>query len=428
MIERLAILSVHTSPLLSLGDKKAGGMNLYIRELSREFAMRGIAVDIFTRRASANTPEVEAIPGTNGLARVISVNGGPVGPLDPSEVYPHLSQFTAGIVSFAVRQNLRYALIYSHYWLSGWVANKLKCTWGVPFVQMFHTLGQMKNRIVPGQVSLTGLSANLPDERITTEARIVTWADRIVVATPAESAQLRWLYRTDRRKIAVIPPGVDTSRFYPRPKPAAKAALGIPDDVNMLLFVGRIEPLKGVETILRSLDELRGQRPDVFEKNHFVVIGGDPEDRTNSELSRLRSLTQRLGLSEAVQFSGAKDHHQLPLYYSAAVAAVVPSDYESFGLVALEAMACGTPVIASQVGGLAYLVRDGETGFLVPVREPDALAKSITALADDPALSERMGHSAAALAQGYAWPSIADQLLTLFAEVSSKTPAPARMS
>jgi D-inositol-3-phosphate glycosyltransferase len=417
MLERIAVLSVHTSPLATLGGNKTGGMNVYINEMARELGCRGIGVDIYTRRVSPDQPEVDVSLGPN--VRVIHVLAGPPAPLDPMEIYPHLQQFAAGVIRYTTKQGgLRYDLVYSHYWLSGWVANKLKEVWGTPFVQMFHTLGHMKNRIA-------NEAPPMPDVRVRLETQIVGWADRIIAATEAERSQLLWLYRADRRKIAIVPPGVNAERFFPSSQAEAKAQLGIAEDQNLLLFVGRIEPLKAVDTILEAVLSLRHHNPEVLEKTRFAIIGGTPD---NPELTRLVKMAHALNLSDVVEFLGAKDQHLLPLYYTASTAVIMPSDYESFGMVALEAMASGTPVIASEVGGLAFLVRDNETGFLVPVREPVKLASRIYALLTDEEMQKRLGHNAAEMARAYAWPSIVDRLLALFTEVVYRLPGKRRQS
>lgn len=406
-VQQIAVLCVHTSPLAPLGGKKTGGMNVYVRELARELSQRGIGVDIFTRRVDAHTPDVDVSLGDR--ARVIQIACGPSQYLDPIEVYPHLSEFTAGVIAYATRQRLEYDVIYSHYWLSGWVANKLKEVWNAPIVHMFHTLGHMKHRIGVGQVLL-------PDVRIATETQIVAWASRIIAATPAEHAQLLWLYRADRRKIVVIPPGVDIQRFQPMPQMEAKQRLGI--DRDLLLFVGRIEPLKAVDMIVEAIDLIRREQMHLVERLSFMVIGGNLDNPAEPELSRLRRLVTSLGLDHMVEFLGAKDQQLLPLYYAASTAVIVPSDYESFGMVALEAMASGTPVIASEVGGLAFLVRDKETGFLVPSRDAGALAEGIATLLSEPSRRKLLGQNAIALAQQYAWPTIVDHLVAVFEEVS----------
>ena len=407
-IKNLAILSVHTSPLAPMGGKKTGGMNVYIRELAYELGQRGINVDIFVRRSTNEEPSIDYGIGDN--VRVIYLDAGPVDLLQPDQIFPYLSEFTARLMKFSTMHNTHYDIVYSHYWLSGWVAAKLQEAWGTPFVQMFHTLGQMKKRIKTHDMVL-------PDQRISTETQVISWADRIIAATPAEHSQLVWLYRANRRKIEIIPPGVNTSRFQPLSKKTAREQLGLDQNKHILLFVGRIEPLKSVDTIIQSLDVMRQQNPTALDNLQFAIIGGDPNDQSDEEMVRLQRLTQALNLEDAVLFLGAKDQNLLPNYYAAATAVVMPSDYESFGMVALEAMAMGTPVIASKVGGLAFLVKDSETGFHIPVREPSALAERIMALITDDAKTEKMGQQASHLAQGYDWAKIVDRILALFDDI-----------
>ena len=412
-LQRIAFISAHTSPLAPMGGAKTGGMNVYIRELARELGRLGLQVDIFTRRSSLAEPEIDFALGGN--ARVIYLKAGPVQPLTPDEHYPHLSEFTASLMAFGALHNLRYDIVYSHYWLSGWVAAKLKEAWGIRFVHMYHTLGLMKQRIQAGQPPQ-------PDQRILTEMQVQQAADRIIAATPAEQAQLRWLYRASRRQIIVVPPGVDPQRFQQgNSRAEALAALRLKPETEMLLFVGRIEPLKAVDTILEALHALRERAPELLRRLHFVIVGGDPRDASNREMRRLQELSENLGINQLVSFVGAKEQTELPRYYSAASAVIMPSDYESFGMVALEAMSSGTPVIASQVGGLQFLVRDKETGYHIPTREPISLADCIIELLSDSARAESMGASAARLAQDYAWSRIAQRLLTVFETVSGQT-------
>ncbi len=405
-IKRIALISVHTSPLASLGGAKTGGMNVYVRELSRELGERGISVDIFTRSVGESNAVIENAIGDN--VRLVALRAGPPTALSPEDHYPHLSEFTANLMAFATLRNLHYDIVFSHYWLSGWVAAKLKEAWGIRFVHMFHTLGHMKKRILEPE-------SYQPDRRILTEARVLQWADRVIAATPAEQAQLRWLYRAKRRQIAVIPPGVNTEQFSDDMTVSeARASLGMDPDRHLLLFVGRIEPLKAVDTILEALRVLRDEMPAMLKRLQFVIVGGDPASKSDTEMMRLQQLSVKLGINQFVSFVGAKDQAFLPHYYRAATAVIMPSDYESFGMVALEAMACGTPVIASQVGGLQFLIRDQETGFHVPARAPVSLAQAIISLVNDPTRTAEMGHTASRIAGDYAWSEIANRLLAVF--------------
>lgn len=414
-MQRIAILSVHTSPIAPPGGKKVGGMNTYVREIAQEFAKRGITVDIFTRRTSPKNPAIDTSLGDD--VNVIHVTAGRAAPLGTTEIFPHLQQFTAGVIAHTIRNNIQYDLIFSHYWLSGWVAQKLKEAWGTPFVQMFHTLGHMKNRI-------PSVTAPVPEIRIRVETQVIEWADAIIANTRAERAQLLWLYHADRRKIMVHPPGVNTSLFAPMSQRAARERLGLPQDRHLLLFAGRIEPLKAVDSIIEALAVIKRQQPALLQTTQLAIIGGDPDDQTDRDIMALQQLVREHGLEDKVVFLSAKSQRELARWYAAATTVIMPSEYESFGMVALEAMATGTPVIASEVGGLAYLVKDDETGYLVPSRAPEKLAERITSVLQNPAQRDEMGRRAAMLARGYAWAAVADDLLAaLDARFSMQHPA-----
>ena len=404
---RVAMLSYHTCPLATLGGKDTGGMNVYVRDLTCELGRMGIHVDVFTRSQDEHVPHVLHDLGYGN--RVVHVPAGPEQPLPKEQLADYLPEFVDGIKRFAAEKGIHYDIIHSHYWMSGLAAEMLSDAWGVPIVHMFHTLGEMKNRIAASEAEKEGTY------RLDGERRVLARADKIVAATLAELAQLQWLYKADMRKIIVIPPGVDTGHFYPIPADEAKQYIGIPSDDRMVLFVGRIEPLKGLDTVIRAMSCLR-----VCEKDKpadLVIIGGDPdaapEDMT-AEMTRLQQLCRDLSLDQMVVFLGKRGQDTLPYYYSAAEVLVMPSHYESFGMVALEAMACGTPVIASQVGGLAFLVQDGITGFQVPDRDTEALCARLSLLLGDPALRLRMGQQAASYARSYAWENIAGQIIKVY--------------
>jgi D-inositol-3-phosphate glycosyltransferase len=409
---RIALLSLHTSPLAPLGGEKTGGMNVYVREIGRELAKRGLWVDTFTR--TADPAEVGQILGLEERHRLIYLPCGAPQSLPTDALIPHLHEFREGLEAFRQREKKTYHILFSHYWLSGWVALGLRGRWGAPIVQMFHTLGRMKNRI-----AFTEQFAPESDPRVLGETEILHRADRIIAATPAERAQMLLLYRADPRKLEIIPPGVDVERFFPASRRQAQAEVGFDPQAEHLLFVGRIEPLKGLDSVIEALVYLRQNAPSQFERLHLHIVGGDPR-KPNAELGRLIDEVRGQDLGAQVHFVGAKGQDELPAYYRAATALVMPSDYESFGMVALEAMACGTPVIASQVGGLAFLVQDGVTGYHVPVREPHALADNILRLMADPHERERLGANAALSAQNYRWGHIADRLLELFTQLRTR--------
>ena len=384
-------------------------MNVYVRDLSRELARRGHQVDVYTRSQDPGIPHADQRLG--GGARLFHVPAGPEHPYDKNLVYDHVPEFVEGVLARVADEGVRHDVIHSHYWLSGAVAQLLHGRWGTPVVQMFHTLGRMKNAV-----------AQRPQERetsrrIAVETDIAHFADALVAATPAEEEQLVRLYGAAPARIHVISPGVDTERFHPIPAVQARERIGLCPDRRIILFVGRIEPLKGIDNLLRAIAQIIDRQPGLRDGLCVPVIGGDPDRiREADEMARLQELREELGIGDLVLFLGAKDQDTLQHYYSAAEMVVMPSDYESFGMVALEAMACGTPVIASDVGGLAFLIKDARTGYRVPARDPAALAAKITRLLVDEGLRRRIGQRATCWAEAYAWPRIADRIEALYEE------------
>lgn len=403
------MLSYHTCPLATLGGKDTGGMNVYVRELTRQLGRLDVHVDVFTRSQDEHVPHVLHDLGYGN--RVVHVPAGPEQPLPKPALVAHIPQFVEGIRSFAREKNLQYDLIHSHYWMSGLAGLELQEEWNVPLAHMFHTLVLMKNRVARSPEEVEG------DYRLKGELTVLRRAQLIIAATQAEQAQLQFLYHADRRKIVIIPPGVDTSRFYPIPADEARQAIGLPAEGQILLYVGRIEPLKGVDTLIQSLADLCREGLQECHPHTLVIIGGDVNaapEAMNAELVRLQALARDLGISDMVLFLGKRDQDWLPYYYSAADALVMPSHYESFGMVALEAMACGTPVVASQVGGLAFLVQDGQTGYVVPDGDPRALGDRLRMLLSQPELRRKLGEQAAVYAKNYAWTEIAGRILEVY--------------
>jgi len=398
---RVAMLSVHTCPLAALGGKETGGMNVYVRELARELARMRVAADIFTRSQNPSIPRVSAIG--DGV-RVVHLPAGPEAPMARERVHDHLDEFVDGVEEFRADHGLDYDLIHAHYWLSGAVGLTLRERWGVPLVQMFHTLGRLKN-----DATRNG-AEHEPALRIAEESRIVGAADRIVAATVVERAHLAGHYGADPTRIAVIPCGVDTELFTPGDPAAARAALGL-DDRPRLLYVGRIAPIKGLETLLDGMARLRAGGRRV----HLCIVGGDADEPLNGHEGELRAQLGRLDLGDTVTFVGAQPQERLRTWYVAADASVLPSYYESFGMVALEAMACGSPVIASRVGGLQTTVRDRVTGVLVPDHDAAALADALGRLLDDPDLRWRLGREGVRWAAQHRWPCVAEAVCREYA-------------
>jgi D-inositol-3-phosphate glycosyltransferase len=395
---RVAVITMHTSPLDRPGGTKAGGLNVYVMELSRELAARGCTVDIYSRLTSDATPEVIDIePGM----RVIHLPAGSVEALPPEQLFPYVDEFADAVLDFAADQGLTYDVIHSHYWLAGLAGTRLKTAWGVPHVTMFHTLGEVKNR--------ASVSESEPPLRIEAEADIVAGADRIIAATEHEKSLLVHLYNAEPARISVVPLGVDMDRFRPIDKDEARRQLGF-EDAKIILFVGRIEPLKGVDILINAAAMLES---DV--ECSVLIVGGD--EASKARVAELQGLASDLGIGHRVAFVGAVDHDKLPLFYNAADVCVVPSHYESFGLVAVEAMACGVPVVASRVGGLTGTVKDGETGYLVPWLCPEPFAERIEMLLDNESLRRNLGEAAHEGVSRFRWENVASHVLEVYGEL-----------
>ena len=412
---RVAVLSVHTCPLACLGGWETGGMNVYVRELSRELGKLGVATDVFTRRQD---PELSTTVELGRNARVVHVDAGPPRRVDKYAVLDYLSEFACNVQRFRNFVGARYDLIHAHYWLSGRLATLFQDHWGVPVVAMFHTLAQMKNRVAQDAAELE------QQIRVDIERRTMAGADRIIAATDVDRAQMVAGYGAKPRSVAVVPGGVDLAMFRPGSQPRARAALGLGRE-RVLLFVGRIQPLKGIDVLLRAAAELARDGAPL----RVVVVGGTTPglrgqvSEEQREMARLRALTVELGLERQVEFAGAVEQRRLPLYYRAADVTVMPSTYESFGLVAVESLACGTPVVASRVGGLTTIVRDGENGYLVPWRNPRLFADKIRPILADAELRRALGQAGIATARQYGWAAIAEKTLDVYDAVLGRRAA-----
>lgn len=403
---RIAVLSVHGCPMVQLGGKYRGGMNLYIRELYRELGQTGVEVDIFSRRHDPSDPEVVPL---GEHARAIHITAGDEREVPRDAILAHLPDFVRGVRDYSRARGLRYDLIHSHYWLSGLAGLDLQARWNVPHVASFHTLGRVKNESFRGPRE--------PQVRIDAEAQVMASADRLLALTHVDRDLMAGLYGVSPQRVAVIAAGVDTSLFRPLDRAQARRSLGL-DGQRVILSVGRIEPLKGLDILLRALPIL-GERPHT----RVLIAGADSysDDELNSESvseqARLETLSQQLGLGDSVSFLGPVEHELLPTYYNAADVCVIPSFYESFGMVALEAMACGTPVVASRVGGLQVTVRDGLTGYLIPWQCPEPFAERLEVLLGNPALARGLGAAGHAAMQRYSWAQVARDVLSLYTQV-----------
>jgi D-inositol-3-phosphate glycosyltransferase len=410
---RIAMLSYHTCPLATLGGKDTGGMNVYVRDLTKELGKLGIHVDVFTRSQDEHVPHVLHDLGFGN--RVVHIQAGPEEPKGKADIAKYIPEFAEGIKKFAAEKGIIYDALHSHYWMSGLAAEILSNAWGgTPIVHMFHTLGEMKNRVARSDEERAG------EERLHGERQVLRRAKRVIVATMAELTQLRFLYKADANKLSIIPPGVDTSHFYPIDSSEAKEFIGLQPKDRMILFVGRIEPLKGVDTLIQAMsylsDDLRNKENPV----HLAIIGGEPNvspHEMSAEMKRLQKMADDLCMGSTILFLGKRAQDTLPYYYSAAEVLVMPSLYESFGMVALEAMACGTPVIASEVGGLGYLVENGITGYTIPDSDPVMLSEKISLILRDHDLRGEMGCNAVAHASKYDWGLVAKQVADVYKEV-----------
>jgi D-inositol-3-phosphate glycosyltransferase len=403
---RVAMLSVHTCPLAALGGKETGGMNVYVRELSRELGRMGVAVDVFTR---SQDPTIRRVVSLGDGARVVHLPAGPQAPMPRERVHDHLDEFVDGVEAWRIASGVDYDLIHAHYWLSGVVALALRERWGVPVLQMFHTLGRFKNGAARRLADLE------PSIRLDEEQRIVRHVDGLVAASVVERRALVDDYGADSSRATVIPCGVDTELFRPGDRDVARAHVD-PGYAPLVLYVGRIAPIKGLETLLDAVAQLRARGPAV----RLLIVGGEADEPSDGHEAEIRRRVDGLGLREAVRFVGAQPQEALRDFYVAADVTVLPSYYESFGMVVLEAMACGSPVIGSRVGGLTTTVRDGVTGFLVPDGDAGALAERIQTLVGDDDLRFRLGREGVQWAARHRWPCVAEAICREYARLESR--------
>lgn len=399
---RVAVLSVHTCPLAPLGGWETGGMNVYVRELCRGLGRLGVATDIFTRRQD---PDVPTVVELGEHSRVIHVDAGAPRHRDKYSVVDDLPELACNIQRYRNFVGARYDLIHSHYWLSGRLATLFKEHWHAPVVAMFHTLGALKNRVAQD-------SAELEQQvRVDIERRTMATADRIVAATEIDRGHMLEAYGANPRKIAIVPGGVNLETFEPGSRVAARRRLGLGPEPT-LLFVGRIQRLKGIDILVRAAAALR----DDIGPLKVLIVGGTGQQSSEEtrELARIQEIVSRLQLGNVVQFVGAVEQSKLADYYRAANVTVMPSTYESFGLVAVESMACGTPVVASRVGGLATVVRDDENGALVPWRDPHLFADRIRAILTDTELAATLRAGALETAHQYSWDAVAERTIAVY--------------
>ncbi len=398
-MRNLAVLSLHTSPLAQPGTGDGGGMNVYVRELAGALAQAGVETTVYTRRWADDLDDViEVEPGF----RVAHIEAGP--PDLPKEALPEIVDDFAKGVELRLAHEGDVDAIHANYWLSGVAGHQLKHRLDLPLVSTFHTLARVKAQTGDPE----------PERRSQAEAEVVACSDAILANSEAERAQLVEFYGAPADRIEIVPPGVEHAFFSPGDKRGARLALDLATDRPVVLFVGRIQPLKGLDVAIEAFARL--ERRDA----QMVVVGGASGSDGATEVARIRALTASLGVTDRVRFVDPQPHHLLSTYYRAADIVFVPSRSESFGLVALEASACGVPVVASAVGGLLSLVDDGETGFLVDGRDPGVFARHADAILGDPALAASLSASAARRARQYTWSTAAARLRRLYADLSTR--------
>jgi D-inositol-3-phosphate glycosyltransferase len=408
MCFRVAMISLHTSPLAPLGrTRDAGGMNVYVRELSRELGQGSMYVDIFTRRSDPALPMVQWI---NERVRLIHIPAGPPALLPPTALYPYVDEFARRVARFAERGEHGYDLIHSHYWLSAAAGMTLAREWDVPHVTMFHTVERLKGQQYGDPNAPVSRAGAV---RMEQEGHIAAAVDCVTVSTEHEGEQLRKLYGLPASMMRVIPCGVDLRAFTPgtaAQRRADRKALS-PDGLPILLFVGRLDPIKELDLLLESVARMRTRA-------RLFVVGGNPDG--DAEVERLRELAAELGIADRVVFPGAVPQTDLARYYHAADSLVVTSRYESFGLAAVEALACGTPVVSSAVGGLTSIIRDRENGLLVCWRGSDAFAERLDELLSNGELRARLAARARSSVERFSWRRIGDEVRALYRELTAE--------
>ena len=408
MTRRIALISEHASPLAVLGGVDAGGQNVYVAQVARHLAAMGDKVDVYTRRDDTSTPTVvDCSPDL----RVINVPAGPPEPVAKEQLLRHMPEFLRWMVRDWVANGRRYDIVHANFFMSGQVAAGLRQALDIPFVVTFHALGKVRRLH-------QGVDDAFPAEREAIETAVADAADRVIAECPQDEDDLIRLYGADPARITIVPCGYDPDEFSPRDMSMAREMLGIQPDERVILQLGRIVRRKGIDTVIEALGRLRHV---YHEPARLLVVGGP--DRIASrhrdeELARLMDLAETLGVDDRVTFVGRRDRAELADYYAAADVFVSTPWYEPFGITPLEAMACGTPVIGSDVGGIKYSVRDGETGFLVPPRDPDALADRLAHLLGDRRLLQAFGaNGLARVRRAFTWRHVASALSDVYDDV-----------
>jgi len=406
MRNTIAFISEHASPLACLGGVDTGGQNVYVAELAKHLAKSNYDIDIFTRWEDPDQPRVVY---WQPHIRVIHIKAGPIGILAKEELLPHIPEFRENMLSFIRQQDMNYSLIHANFFMSALVASDLKLLLNIPFVVTFHALGHVRKQH-------QGSQDKFPEERLAIEELIMKQADLIIGECPQDREDLINLYNANPNKIALVPCGFSSEEFFPIEKDLARKKVNLDPAEKIILQLGRMVPRKGVDNVIRSLSKLK----NTGSAARLVIVGGEVDDFNlpNPELDRLKSIATEEGVLDQITFTGRKKREDLKYYYNAADIFITTPWYEPFGITPLEAMACGTPVIGSNVGGIKYTVLDGETGFLVPPNNPYALAHKIHELLYNPALLKSMKKNAIQRVNSqFTWNQVANQVSIIYERI-----------
>jgi glycosyltransferase involved in cell wall biosynthesis len=414
---RIALISDHASPLAAPGGIDCGGQNVYVAHLARELAMTGHLVDVFTRRDAIGQKQL--VRWRDNI-RVVNVPAGPAHYVPKEQLLPHVQAFARFTARFAARlarqQQASYDIVHANFFMSGMVARHLRQMLGIPFVITFHALGKVRRLA-------QGADDAFPPARVRIETQLMQEADRIIAECPQDRLDMEQLYGASPARITVAPCGFDPSELWPQEQREARGQLGLPQQAFTVLQLGRMVPRKGVDTVIEATAQLRARHGIDAQ---LLVVGGDTHagGRGEPEMTRLRALAERLGIPGHVRFVGQKPRAELRTWYSAADVFVTTPWYEPFGITPVEAMACARPVVGSEVGGIKSTVVDGSTGFLVPSRDPQALAERLATLQRNPLLARAMGEAGLRRAcRHYTWRSVAQQVAAVYAAVLAETQA-----
>lgn len=409
MITKVAYIAMHSSPLLQPGTGNAGGMNVYVDRLACTMANRGISVTTFTRRSDRETPDiVEVEPGY----QVVHIDAGPPEPMSTGDLMPHVATFTAGVLDWIKANNATFDLVHSHYWLSGRTGLRIKETYGIPLANSFHTLGKVKDL-----ARADGESASSA-ERLLTEEEVIARSDCVIASTPYEFEDLLEHYGASPERLCVSPPGVDHDTFRPGDQWLARERLGL-GVTPIVLYAGRIQPHKGTSLAVEAYADLRATMNPDLGTPVLNIIGGASGIDGARELERCHDLATQHGVSDGVVFVDAIPHEILADHYRAADVVIVPSRSETFGLVAAEAQACGTPVVASNTGGLAHVIAPSDSGLLVNPDDPKAFATAMRAIIEHHGFAKRLSEGAVAFSQRFSWDATALRMIELYEGITA---------